>query len=299
MIKATVDTSRLNQAVSEFIAVGGKAVSEEMARQGKFLAYELGASAPPSSNPDNGLSPSNKASVDNKVKRQLRFYIVPEGDTTTGLSGLLGALLRNDISDLVSYYMAGNWTFSLTGQTLWRIMRSVPTNPELAYKNLNQYLGKLLARKRAEYFESRMNPIEAYYMQIAIRARRGKSKVVKVSGPQGGEPKTLRLRAQIRSKALAAAGGVKAGWIQAGDKLPAKAAVSTPSWLAGKPQAGRSSLEVSKWKAVVTVANSNGNPAGLEDRTRYVQRAVDRRAAKVTFALEGAIKYLAQKSFKK
>lgn len=298
MIKATVDTSRLNQAVSEFIGATGKAVSEEMARQGKFLAYELGSSAPPAKKNENGLSPQNKAGAERKIKRQLAFYLRAEGEES-GMRGLASVLALNNPSDLASYYGTMSWNDDRLGETVKRIMRAVPANPELALKNLRQYLADQVNAVLSQAALVKQDYPEEYYRQIEARAKRGPSKVIKVAGPQGGEGNARRIRARIRTKAFAAIGGVKAGWIQAGDKLPAKASVSTPSWLSGKPQAGRSSLEIAPGKAVVMVANSNGNPAGLEDRTGYVQRAVDRRADKVLYALEGAIRYEAQKAFKK
>jgi hypothetical protein len=299
MISATVDTRRLNQAVSEFIGATGKAVREEMARQGKFLAYELASAAPPASRgQSNGLSPGNRATSQRKIKRQLEFYLRGEGEES-GMRGLASVLALNNPGDLASYYGTGAWNVDKMGETVRRIMRSVPANPELALKNLRQYLVYQVNAALAQAAELKTDYREQYYKQIGSRANRGPSKVIRVQGPQGGEGNARRVRSTIQAKAFRSIGSIKAGWIQAGDKLPAKSAVSTPSWLSGKPQAGRSSIEISPGKVLITVANTNGNPGGIEDRTGYVQRAVDRRADKVLYAMEGAIRYLSQKGFKK
>lgn len=315
MISATVDTSRLSSAISEFIGATGKAVAEEMGRQGKFLAYELAASAPPSAKSSaNGLSPSNKAGSERKIRRALEFFIrrkTYEG----GVWSIAHIAAENDPASFQSFAASGDWykgalngetlstSASASGAPIVRIMKAAQSNPALALKNLRQYLKNQVADIEAYYkgdFKNDPAAIQrAYYEAINRRATGKRARVVKVAGPQGGEGNTLKARARIRRVAFAKIGQVKAGWIQAGDGLPATISTPSPSWLSGKKTSGRSSIQSAGLQSTVTVANSNANPAGLETRTRYVQRAIDRRERAVRDGMEHAIRAQARKSFKR
>lgn len=302
MVTATVDTSNLSARISEFIGATGKQVAEEMARQGKFLAYELAASAPPSSKKQsNGLSPGNRTYSESKIKRSLEFFIrrkTYEGGTWSTAQ----VAAENDPGSLMSFAGTNQWETAKTGDVIRRIMAAVPSNPALALKNLRQYLKRMIADIEAQYMGDFKNDpsavVKAYYEAIGKRANRQRSRIVKVAGPQGGEGNTVRARAMIRRAAFAKIGQVKAGWVQAGDNLPAQISTSSPSWLAGKRTVGRGNIQATGLQATVTLGNSNGNPAGLETRTRYVQRAVDRREKAVRDGMEHAILAQARKSFK-
>lgn len=313
MIKARVDTSRLDAAISQFIGATGKEIGEELARQGKFLAYELAAVSPPAAKGQaNGLSPGNRKSSEAKIKRALEFFIRKKTNTG-GAWATAQVAAENDVAAFQQFaagdgwYKGANSGFSLTasasgaGGAIMRIMNAAKTDPARALKNIRQYLKHFIAEAEREVLKEYNNDqaavMRAYYEAIGKRARRQRSKVVKVGGPQGGQGNTDRARAAIRRTAFAAVGGIKAGWVQAGDALPATISISRPGWLAGKKQSGRGSLTIGNFQASLTIANSNANPAGIEDRTKYVQKAIDNRERKILFALEGAIKHLAQKSF--
>lgn len=314
MVTAAVDTSRLSARISEFIGATGKQVAEEMTRQGKFLAYELAAQAPPASKKQsNGLSPGNRTYSESKIKRSLEFFIrrkTYEGGTWATAQ----VAAENDPAALQAFAASGDWYKGATsgtalsasasgaGSVIMRIMKAAQANPALALKNLRQYLKNQIADIEARYAADFKNDptaiVKAYYEAIGKRANRQRSRVVKVAGPQGGEGNTVRARAAIRRAAFARIGQVKAGWVQSGDALPAQISISSPSWLSGKRTVGRGNIQAAGLQATVTLGNANGNPAGLETRTRYVQRAVDRRERAVKDGMEHAILAQARKSFK-
>lgn len=303
MIKARVDTSRLDAAISQFIGATGKEIGEELARQGKFLAYELAAVSPPAAKGQaNGLSPGNRKSSESKIKRALDFFIRKK-TAATGTTAIAEIAAENDLASFTAYANSGEWRGPKTGPILQRIM-SAPgegKDPAVALRKLRQYLRGLIGQIEAQHLsgfkEDQAAIARAYYDAIGKRSRKQRSKVVKVGGPQGGQGNTDRAKAAIRRAAYASIGGIKAGWVQAGDALPATISISRPGWLAGKKQAGRGSLTIGNFQASITIANSNANPAGIEDRTKYVQKAIDNRERKILFALEGAVKHLARKSF--
>lgn len=306
MVQVRVDTSRLNAAISQFIGATGKEVGEEMARQGKFLAYELASVSPPAAkgNP-NGLSPGNKAVTQNKVKRALEFFIRKKTNAG-GAWAIAHVAAENNVASFQEFAAGDGWyknansgiateaSASGSGGAIVRIMTAARTNPGLALKNIRQYLKNVIAAVEAEYMRDFNNDpaaiTKAYYDAIGKRSRKQRSKVIRVKQPD-------RARAAIKGAAYAAIGGIKSGWVQAGDQLPATISISRPGWLSGKKQSGHGALTLGGFQASFTIANRKGNPAGIEDRTRYVQRAIDNRERKIYFALEGAIKSLARKSF--
>lgn len=315
MVKLRADTSRLSARISEFIGATGKEVAEEMARQGKFLAYELASVSPPAAKGStNGLSPQNKQVSERKIRRALEFFIRKK-TYSGGTWSIAQIAAENDPSSFQSFAASGDWyKGALNGQTLSasagasggaivRIMEAARSNPALALKNLRQYLKNQVAEIEALYkAEFKNDPAaitEAYYKAIGNRSKGRKAKVVRVGGPQGGEGNTNRARAAIRRRALASVGGIKAGWVQAGDALPATISTSPPSWLSAKKSAGRGSFESNGMSSGFTIGNRAGNPSGIEDRTNYVEKAINNREQKVLFALEGAIQHLARKKFPK
>lgn len=309
MVTAAVDTSRLSARISEFIGATGKQVAEEMARQGKFLAYELAAQAPPASKKQsNGLSPGNRTYSESKIKRSLEFFIRKK--TRDGGSWATAQVAaENDPAALQAFAASGDWYKGATsgtalsasasgaGSVIMRIMKAAQSNPALALKNLRQYLNRMVADIEAEargQFADNAALVEAYYKAIGKRANRQRSKIAGAKD----EKQAQQVRASIRRAAFTRIGQVKAGWVQAGDKVPATISTASPSWLAGKRSFGRGNLQASGLQATVTLGNANGNPAGLETRTRYVQRAVDRREKAVKDGMEHAILAQARKSFK-
>lgn len=309
MVTATVDTSNLSARISEFIGATGKQVAEEMARQGKFLAYELAASAPPSSKKQgNGLSPGNRTYSESKIKRSLEFFIRKKS-MEGGSWSIAQVAAENDPASFQSFAASGDWykgalngetlatSASASGSAIVRIMNAAQVNPALALKNLRQYLKRMVAEIEATalgQFADNSALVKAYYDAIGKRANRQRSKIVRAKD----EKQALQVKAQIRRAAFARVGQVKSGWIQAGDNLPAQISTSSPSWLSGKRTVGRGNIQAAGLQATVTLGNSNGNPAGLETRTRYVQRAIDTRERKVRDGMEHAILAQARKSFK-
>lgn len=279
MLKVEVNSQRWESWVSRYIAETGKDVDKEMRRQGKFLAYELAAQAPPKAkSATNGLSPSNRKVGENKIKRAVNFFI--RGIGSIGIASIAD---ENSAFKLQEYAKSQGYLKS-RDPVIRRIMLAAQFNdPDKALKNLRQYLNKSL-KGTSDAFSSMESYPNRYYAAIKAKAKGQKASVIYTLSKNPNPD-----RRPIISKAVAALGQLKAGWIQAGEGIGANINKKAPAWLGGKKIIGSGSVTGADWKLLVTLKNNLGNVTGIESRTDYVSKALAVRTDKVYKGVRGVM----------